>query len=492
MATSFKPPATQRVYDVCVLGGGLGGAAAGALLSRRGYRVLVIDAGGPAPAADGGWLLPGGPSLLPGTRLLPAADSLLAEVGLVSDAARALEPLVPDLQLLYPRQRLDLAREPGHLAGELKRAWRADAERLARGLEGLAAAAEAGGHFLKAAPPLPPGGFLDGFALRKALKVAAQAAGAPREVVSTADPLAGLGGHPLAAALLALHRFLGRLDGSPAPLSVARLCGVALRGLHRVGPAALPLEDALRRKISEARGEVLGSAAEPARVESVAVDGSRLGAVRVAGMADGYLARAFVLAAPLRWLTGLLGPGAAERAARPLARLRPGRDLAVRHLVLRPAALPPGLGPAALVLGDGAAPDEAVLVEVSPARHDARKGHPEPTAGERLVSAWTLAPAEGGALAPAEARLAAALEEALPFHERHLIHRVATARVPHLLSVDQPALGVCGLPVKTPWKNLLLASREVIPGLGQEGELYAGLQAAAHAAALLGSKERPR
>lgn len=491
MAATFKPPATQRVYDVCVLGGGLGGAAAGALLSRRGFRVLVIDTGAGTPAADGGWLLPSGPGLLPGTRLLPAADSMLAEVGLVSDAARALEPLVPDLQLLYPRQRLDLAREPGHLASELKRAWRADAERLARGLEGLAAASEAGGLFLKAAPPLPPGGFLDGFALRKALKVAAQAAGTSRAAVAAADPLAGLDGHPLAAALLALHRFLSRLDGPPAPLSVARLCGVSLRGLHRVGPSSLPLEDALRRKISETRGEVIGSAADPARLESVAVDGNRLGSVRVAGMADSYLARAFVLAAPLRWLTGLLGPGAAERAAAPLARLTPGRGLAVRHLVLRPAALPPGLGPAALVLATGAPPDEAVLIEVAAARHDVRKGHPEPTAGERLVSAWTLA-SEGGDQGAARERLSSALAEALPFHERHLVHQVTPAPVPHLMSIAEPALGVCGLPVKTPWKNLLLASREVIPGLGQEGELYAGLQAAAHAVALLGTKDKPR
>ncbi len=491
MANAFKPPATQRVYDACVLGGGLGGAAAGALLTRRGFRVLVIDTGAEAPAADGGWLLPAGPGLLPGTRALPAADGMLAELGLVSDAARALEPLTPDLQLLFPRQRLDLAREPGHLAGELRRAWRGDAERLARGLEGLAAAAEAGGQFLKAAPPLPPGGFFDGFALRKALKVGAQAAGARTAAVASDDPLAGLDGHPLAGALLALHRFLSRLDGPPAPLSVARLCGVALRGLHRVGPSAPALEEAMRRKVAETRGVVLGTAAEPARVESIAVEGGRLGAVRVAGSPDAYLARAFVLAAPLRWLTGLLGGDAPQRAAKLLGRVRPGRGLVARHLVVRPAALPPALGPAVLVLGEGTPPDEAVLVEVAAARHESRKGHAEPTAGERLVSAWTLAPA-GADLPGARSRLDAALAEALPFHERHLVHSVSPAPVPHLVTVDQPALGVCGLPVKTPWKNLLLASREVVPGLGQEGELYAGLQAAAHAVALLGGKEKPR
>ena len=49
-------------------------------------------------------------------------------------------------------------------------------------------------------------------------------------------------------------------------------------------------------------------------------------------------------------------------------------------------------------------------------------------------------------------------------------------------------LGVTGLPVRGPWKNLFFAGREVLPGLGIEGEFYAGIQAAGHVAALLGSK----
>jgi hypothetical protein len=42
--------------------------------------------------------------------------------------------------------------------------------------------------------------------------------------------------------------------------------------------------------------------------------------------------------------------------------------------------------------------------------------------------------------------------------------------------------------VRGPWKNLFFAGREVLPGLGIEGEFYAGIQAAGHIAALLGAK----
>lgn len=493
MANAFKPPATQRVYDACILGGGVGGAAAGALLARRGFRVLLLDTGGRPPVSSGGWLLPPGPSSRSATRTMPAAEALLAEVGLSSDAARALEPLTPDLQLLLARHRLVLGREPAALSAELRREWPGQAAALLDAFAALASASEAGGQFLRAAPPLPPAGFLDGFALRKALKVGAAAARTSRDVITSRPPLGALAGHPLGAALTALTRFLGHLDGPPAPLALARLGGCAMRGLHRLAPGATPLEEALRRKVVETRGEVLGTPGHPVRVEGLGLEGGRITTVRLAGTTDGALARAYVLAAPVSWLLPLLPEAPSGRVQKALARLHTGRRLSALHLVLRPEALPPGLGPAALVLAAGDDPDGAVLLEVSPAHREGKligPGHPPDP--ERLVSAWTLAAPGEGPDEAAAARLEAALAEALPFHDRHLVHRAGPFLAPHLLSVDSPALGVAGLPVRSPWKNLLLGSSEVVPGLGLEGELYAGLQAAVQAAALLGAKEKPR
>lgn len=491
MAATFKPPATQRLYDACVLGGGLGGAAAAALLARRGFRVLLVDEGGRAPRADGGWLLPAAPTLQPPVRHLPAAEALLAEVGLASDAARAQEPLHPDLQVLLPRHRLELAREPAALAAELRREWPADAARLGDALQRLLDAADAAGHFLRAAPPLPPGGFLDGFALRKALRTAAQAAG-PAGADLARPPLAPLGDHPLAAALGGLCGLLGHLDGPPAPIAAARLGGVALRGLARTAPGAHGLEEALRKKVAEARGELLGGPEAPARVEAIGLDGGRLASLRVAGSTDGYAARAFLLSAPLSWLAPLLPGGVPPRARKALDRLRHGGRLAALHRVARPAALPPGLGSAALVLGDGAAAGEAVLLEIQPARPDPRQGPASAPEGARLVSAWTLAGEDEAGAAAAVSRLGLALEEALPFLDRHVLHAPPPALAPWHFAAAEPAAGIAGLPVRSPWKNLLLCGREVVPGLGLEGELYAGLQAAAQAAALLGIKGKPR
>ena len=52
-------------------------------------------------------------------------------------------------------------------------------------------------------------------------------------------------------------------------------------------------------------------------------------------------------------------------------------------------------------------------------------------------------------------------------------------------------LGVTGLPTRSAVRNLFFAGREVVPGLGLEGELHAGLQAAAAAEAWLGKKAKP-
>jgi hypothetical protein len=267
---------------------------------------------------------------------------------------------------------------------------------------------------------------------------------------------------------------------------------VALRGLARTAPGAPSLEDALRRKVAETRGELLGGPGEPVRIEALGLDGDRLSTLRVAGSADVFVARAFLLAASLEWLVPLLPGGVPPRAKRVLDRLRPGRRLAALHRVVRPAALPPGLGSAALVLGQGAAAEEAVLLEVQPARHEAGKGATAPADGARLISAWTLADDGDAGGVAAVARLESALDDVLPYLDRHLLHAAGPTLAPHLLACADPAVGVAGLPVRSPWKNLLLCGREVIPGLGVEGELYAGLQAAVQVAALLGVKGKPR
>jgi phytoene dehydrogenase-like protein len=509
---SFKPPATQRIYDACVIGSQLGGAVAGALLARRGYRVLHVDHDGVGGSyEDGGYLLPYAPAVLPSPRLLPAAEAALTELGLTTDTLRSLEPCHPDLQLLLPRHRVDLGHDPARRLGELRREWPEEADRLEAAFAQLGKLFDAATPFMKAMPPLPPAGLTERWAVSKAIRFARSAPGAPRQGVDQASAFAGLEGHPLVAALAITQRFLGYLDGAPAPLAEARLLGGILRGSHRVTGGVQGLRDAIRRKIAESRGELLGADEGSAIAERLELDGGRVSAVRLVGSSNAWVARVYVAATDAPAMRRLLPPEeAGGKMARLLEGVRPHRQLMALNLVVKTAALPPALGEVVLALRDPAGPDaieNAVLIQVFPARHDKGKGASELVADERVLCAAAFVPADARDrgdehVAALGEQIRAAVADAVPFFERHLVRsslpvlaapkgRRGSRLLPHPLyevALDQ-ALGVTGLPVRSPYKNLVFAGREVVPGLGLEGEFHAGVQAAAEAQELLGKKE---
>jgi phytoene dehydrogenase-like protein len=512
VAQTFKPPATQRIYDVCVIGSQLGGAVAGALLARRGYRVLHVDHDGLGPAyEDGGYLLPYAPALLPSPRLLPAAEAALGELGLTTQMVRALEPCSPDLQLLLPRHRIDLGHEAVRRQQELRREWPGEAATLEEAFGHLQKLFDGAAPFLKALPPLPPDGFGERRAVSKALKFAQSAPGGSGLAPGTARAFEGLEGHPLVAALGIAQRFLGYLDGTPSPLATTRLLGGLLRGSHRIAGGQHGLRETIRRKIGESRGEILGAEEEPAIAERLELDGNRVAAVHLLGSSNAWVARVFVSATDAPSLRRLLPPEeAGGKLEKLLEGVRPARQLLALNLVVKAAALPPALGDAVLALRDPSGADaveNAVLIQVLPARRDKGKGASEVVPDERVVCAAGFVPANARErgdehLAALGRQIREAVAEAIPFFERHLLReslpvlasprgRRGSRLLPHpLYQVDlDQTLGVTGLPYRSPYKNLVFAGREVIPGLGVEGEFHAGIQAAAAAQELLGKKD---
>src|SRR5215217_2688213 len=100
---------SRHVYDVIVLGSQLGGALAGALLAKRGHRVLFVEHDGMGPGYEHGrYLLPYAPSLIPSLKTMPAVEEAFTELGLSTAVQRALKPHQPELQLVLPRHRVDL------------------------------------------------------------------------------------------------------------------------------------------------------------------------------------------------------------------------------------------------------------------------------------------------------------------------------------------------------------------------------------------------
>jgi phytoene dehydrogenase-like protein len=513
LAQTFRPPATQRLYDVCVVGSQLGGVVAGAVLARRGFRVLHVAHDDPGfHYVDHGYVLPFGPAVVPSPRHLPSAEAVLAELGLATDLSRALAPCDPDLQLLLPRHRVDLSREPAVMRTELRREWPREAEALEACFGSLGTHFDLAGFFLRAAPPLPPDGFGERRAVSKAVKLASSAPGAPGEPVGEARPFRGFDDHELVQSLRIAHRFLTYLDGEPSSLSLVRLLGGVFRGTNRLPGGLGTLREMVRRRIAESRGELRGGPGEPALATGFELEGSKVAAVRLADSPDAHVARAFVVATDAARLIPLLPAAARDgRPAAALRRVRARRQLLSVNLVVKQTALPPALGENVLALRDAGAGDgldNAVFLQVLPARRDTRKGAGdkgavvETVADERVVcaSAFVAAGEDPEALRAAAGRIREAVADAIPFFERHLVAESAplladparaelTPIHPLYESDLEERLGVAALPVRGPWKNLFFAGREVVPGLGIEGEFYAGIQAAGHVAALLGRKD---
>jgi phytoene dehydrogenase-like protein len=511
MARTFKPPATQRVYDACVVGSQLGGVLAGALLARRGYRVLHLDHDGLGTGyEDGGYVLPYAPAVLPSPRILPAAEAALTELGLANDILRHLEPCAPDIQILLPRHRVDIGHDAPRRLAELRREWPREADALEGAFDALSRLFEATSPFMRSIPPLPPAGFGERRAVSKAIRFAASVPGAPPDAVEGADAFSAIEGHPLRSALGIAQRFLTYLDGPTSQFATTRLLGAVLRGSHRLTGGQQALREAIRRKISESRGETLGGERGEAIAESLEIDGSKVAAIRLAGSPNAWVARAFIGATDAPALRRLLpGTEADGKAARLLDTVRPSRLLFTMNLVVKRAALPPALGDTVLALRDpegSDAIDNAILIQVHPSRRDRGKGAGEVVGDERVLCAAGFVSADArnkgeGHLADLGRQVRETIADTVPFFERHLLREsipmLAAPRegrgsrlLPHpLYAVEvEQALGVTGLPARSPYKNLFFAGREVVPGLGIEGEFHSGLQAAAAAQELLGKR----
>ncbi len=475
---------TRHLYDVIVFGSQLSGVLAGALLAKRGYRVLHLDPEGLGTYyEDRGFQLPYAPSILPSLKRLPQAEVALAELGIAIELGRILDGTGNDLQLLFPRNRLDLSSAAARRASEVGREFPAQKASLVAALESTIAVAEATDPFFRShLLPLPPSDFLERHHLKKAIRATP---------ALQSEPARPLEGELLGEALRALGRFLIYLEDDEAgPTARGRPVAQVLAGAHRFPGGATGLRETLRKRLCELGGDFAGVEGEPAVVEELLFEGGLFSGVKLAANKNIYRARCLVAGTDIAALAPLVPPKAKKRKLSGLFEsVRQRRYLFPVNLVVRNAGLPLGLKELALLV-PGDEELGPVLLEVTPARKD---GHELPDM--RVLCAAAFVPATEHDASESRLReIAGQIEAAAlgiaPFCEPHIVARSApyldakNARgsrlSPHpLLEIGEDTLlGLWGLPQCTPCRNLFLASREVIPGLGLEGEFMAGLRAA--------------
>jgi hypothetical protein len=452
----------RRVYDTIVIGPDVGGAAAAALVARRGLRVLLLPLAPVASARESdGWLLPAAHPMVPPLRQLSGASAAIDELGLGQDLVRQAAPTAGAFQLLGEKLRLSLPAEPARRKAELGRELSpAQVQEAEAGLDALERLGRAWDPFLAEPPPYPARGFFERRKLRRMLPEAPELP-------------TGLVGEALAA----VAPFAAQLIGESAPEATAREAAALLRAPLRLWGGAAQIAELLREK-------ALGAGAEQLPDLPTQLVLERRGVIVTVGGAE-VRASSVVLACDAGTVRSLCEKGGrTERNLAEEADLPEVQHVALFHFVVRGEGLPLALEEAALLLGQETGP---LVISALPARR--AKGE---AAGERLLTvARVVGPAErdGTALQDAVRR---ALEPVLPFFERHILHQQAdlVPPVPHPLFQPRNDGSPVGLrPVSEAHDRALFASALTYPGFGLEGQLIAARACADAALVLSGRKQ---
>jgi hypothetical protein len=446
---------------------------AGAVLSHRGFRVLVAGVPTEERYSVGPYMLPHAPLAFVGLES-PALKRVVSELNLVQLLRRRLEPNRPAFQVILPEHRLnvgddvgrEVARELPSAVGELEQASARLAEVSAQ-LESI----------LAQDLILPPDGFWD---RRDANRVGARL---PEDELDVEAPLAA--DHPLRA----LSRLPATFGSDLAEVGVvgrARLADLYRRGTFRIDGGRQGLRALLVERLRTHSGEV-----RPELVpKSILVKRGRVTGIAFEGRSEIIGCNHLLCGMGADKVAALIEGDKPPRRLLDAAALRPAYHRYLVHLVAPIDALPDALGLCAFAARDLGAPLEGA---------NALALHLTDGYGQHAVlSVETLAKDPSpGALAELRRGVLDHINAIFPFVERHLllVHSphdgIPVERGDGNLTAPPPvamdpvwevagprSLGVGGLPHATGVKNLLFVSRQVLPGLGIEGELAAGWGAA--------------
>jgi phytoene dehydrogenase-like protein len=463
-------------YDVVVLGSDLAATVGGAVLAHRGFRVLMAGVPVEERYTIGPYTLPRAPLAFVGLET-PTLKRIVGELNLVQLLRRRLEPNRPAYQLLLPDLRLDvgddfhreLLREAPDAAAAVDAASTRAAE-ISAAVEGI----------LSQELILPPDGFWD---RRDVNRVAARLP-APDE-----DVLAALGdGHPLRAAFT-LPATFGAACDDVGGVSVARLSELHRRGTFRLDGVREGLRGLLLERLKTHSGEVRPDLSPSA----ILVKRGKITGVQFEGKSEVVGCSHVLCGLGADRVAQLVSDGGEKPPKRLLeaAEIVPSSHRYLLHLVAPLDALPDALGRLAFAVADLLQPLEDA---------NALTLHLADGYGQHAVlsiEALATDPSPAGLLTLRK-KVRAHLDRLLPFVDRHLllVHSPHDGVPPEgvdgergsappplpmepmwKMPADRP-LGFCGLPHSTGVKHLLLASRQVLPGLGVEGELAAGWAAA--------------
>jgi phytoene dehydrogenase-like protein len=474
----------KNFYDAVLVGINLYTLLTGALLAKRGFRVLVVGQHQPLPSYKvEGLALPRGTSALLAADS-PAVTRVISELALKPLLRRRMRPLSPAFQAILPEHRIDLDASPELVAHEVEREFPA----VRRAADDFVRASqrcwENLNRLIERDLVWPPGGF---FERREFARAALQQ---PFGKDDAGTPLAELADdHPLRAIINAALRFSdGTSLGSGNPQRELRQISALLHAVELAEGGMLGLWELLIESIRTHNGEVrLADRVDGITVRRASIDAVRLSPSDeeigchfvLSGLSVSRLAR---LLSDRRNLDQLLDEQGAPA---------PWAFRYTLNVVVAAEAIPEGLARNAFLLASSRAQlGEDVL----------RIEHTGLTSELAVLSAQALIPVaslegDSGYLEGMRERVLGRLTELSPFLHGHIrlvdsphdgrgVFHAASGQtrptsdgqrrgpetMPTLYAFPRKELHGCtALPIRTPIKRLLLCSDQVVPGLSNEG-----------------------
>jgi phytoene dehydrogenase-like protein len=481
-----------NTYDLIVLGDELAGLVAGTLCARRGMRVLHARTGVVPEAYQlGPYKLPARALALVGLGT-PAIKRVIDELSFDHLLKRKLIEHAPAFQLVAPDARIDVGTDDVVLHKELARELPAPAA-TAAALEGAAAIANQLDAVLGPETTFPPAGFWERREVGRSTARLEEEAAA-WFAAAEADPIA----RSFVELAAALHGRTNPLDLSP--LGRARALATWRQGTPRLPGDYQTLREILTEKMGSHSGEVRSvrpaellwswGKAAGLRLES----GEELGAEHI------------IAALPLEQLAPLVDKKHPKQLAKLIEGIRPAGWRYTLNLVVAEGGIPEGMARTVLVVVDPSAPP------IGANAFAIHRGEPDSEARVVVtIEAVCPLPEAGEKLQDTFADLRVALRERLdlvmPFIGEHVVlahspHEGVPAEgaegalelaeplkpLPVWASQLDPYIGLTAVPYQVGIKHLTVASSQVIPGLGIEGDFIAGTCAARIACQSAGKK----
>ncbi|MDP3279335.1 MAG: hypothetical protein Q8Q09_29355 [Deltaproteobacteria bacterium] len=496
-------------YDVLILGADLSAVAAGALLARRGFRVIWVrhDARSARYAWDGLEL----PRRIENAAVLdtPAWNAIAAELSMPPSIRKRLADDGLAGQIVLPHHRIDIARAPADPLPEFEREFPELRRPMEELLDRIRRCDTELDQALNTEVSWPPDGFFERRATRNAL-----AQSAMRQELIQRDPLGDFPeGHVIRTVMEAPARFA--LDSDPDRIDgaqLARAWGLLFRNSSFVEGGM----DGVLRALSERITQFGGDLRERDLIDQLCVSGGRIEGLRFA--ISGELIGCGVCISSLEPmnLQALTGRAPDRALLETLAMHEPTYARYTLNVVLASSGIPPAMAHRSFLILDPRRPlSEENLLYVERIGEDPQ--------GRVVLGCHALLPravVDEGAiyLERVRRRVLDALREVVPFLDSNLLAvdsphdglpledrtRGTDTLVPArwnghaepmsmvLPRLPDALLGLCALPHHGPLRNLYAVHRHVVPGLGEEGALLTAWNVARKITKSAPEKERLR